>query len=675
MLLPIIVFTGSAALIVGMKSLARAKPNLAQMLAKPRPSAGEIAKAEELNCQTNLKWSVVVLGTVLTIRYLTPLPLALAITPLIAFLQWPWIKAAWFDLTERHTLKANGLTTIVLTGSWITGFYIGSAFALFAFLLSRKINLLSYRLSRQKLSHLFGQQPQTIWLLVDGAEVETPFHEVQAGDIVVAYAGESIPVDGTIIAGNASVDQHCLTGEAKSVEKSPGDRVFANTLVLHGWLHLRVDRLGKQTVAMQLTEIIGHATHYHLSTERRGQKLAGDCVMPIAVLGIAILPLLGADSALAALLARPGMDMNCTAPLALENFIYLCAEHGILVKDIRALELMHTVDTVVFDMTGSLTQEQPEVISVHTCGNLKNWQVLAHAAAAGQLQSHPIAKAIVEEAKQCRLKLPDTVKIHCDDGFGIQVRLGGKRVGIGSLLFVGGGWLTLPPKFEEVQTQCAELGHSLVFVTVDDALVGALELRPALRPEALEVVAGLKRRNLKLAIFSDDRAEHTRQIAQRLGIEECFAGMLPEDKAHQLERLQHEGHSVCFLGNSVNDAIALQSANVSVSLQGFTNATQETAQVVLMGQNLTQLPLFIDLSHRLDSNLDTSFKMSVAAGGGIIGSVLLFHSGIAAMAALNLLAGIAITGNTMLPLRNTMKSYTGLLSSVAQPKMPNKRCG
>ena len=654
MWLPIVVFAGSAALVGGMKSLSRGRrPNLAQMLAAPRPDRG-IAQAGDLECQPGLRWSLVVLGTTLAGRYLTPLPLALAITPLAVYLQWPWIKAAWLDLMERHTLRATGLMPIVLACGWIAGFYVSSAFALFAYLLSRKINLLNVERTRQKLSHLYGQQPQTIWLLIDGAEIETPINEVRSGDIVVAYAGESIPVDGIIVAGNTAVDQQRLTGDAKPVERSLGDRVFASTLALRGWVHVRVELAGKQTVAMQLADIISHATPCPLPTERRGLKLAQDCVMPSAVLGIATLPLLGANSALAVLLARPGIDMNYAAPLALQNFIYLCAENGILVKDGRALELMRTVDTVVFDMTGSLTLEQPEVLSIHTCGKFEKWQVLAHAAAAGQLQNHPIAKAIVEEAKQCGLKLPDTLKISCDADFGVQASIGGQRVHVGSLLFVGDGWLTLPSVLVKRQTQCAELGHSLLFVTVDGVLAGALELRPALRPRAMDVVAELKRRKLKLAIFSGDRIEPTRQIAQRLGIEECFAEMLSEDKVRQIERLQQEGRSVCFLGDGVNNPIALQSANVSVSVRSFTSAAQEAAQVVLMGQSLMQLPLFIDLSQRLDSNLDTSFKMSVATGCGIVGGVFLFHGGIAGMAALNLLANIAITGNTLLPLRNTM---------------------
>lgn len=655
MWLPIVVFAGSAALVGGMKSLSRGgRPNLAQMLAAPKSGRG-MAQAGDLECQPRLRWSLFVLGTTLAGRYLTALPLALAITPLAVYLQWPWIKSAWLDLMERHSLKTTGLMPVVLVGGWIAGFYVSIAFALFAYLLSRKINLLSGERSRQKLLHLFVRQPQTIWLLVDGAEVETPMNEVHVGDVVVAYAGESIPVDGIVVAGNAAVGQQNLTGDAKPVERSWGDHVFATTLVQRGWLHVRVERAGNQTVAMRLANMMGHTSPCPLPAERRGLKLAQDCVMPSAVLGMAALSLLGANSALAVLLARPGMEMNGAAPLALQNFIYLCAENGILVKDGRALELMHTVDTVVFDMTGSLTLEQPEVFSIHTCGKLEKWEVLAHAAAAEQLQSHPIAKAIVEEAKQCGLKLPDTLKIYCDADFGVQASIGGLRVHVGNLLFVGNGWITLPSVLVNRQTQCAELGHSLVFVTVDGVLAGALELRPALQPSAKDVVAELKRRDLRLAIFSGDHLEPTRQIAQRLGIEECFAEMLPEDKARQIERLQQEGCSVCFLGDGVNNATALQSANVSVSVRGFTSAEQEAAHVILMGQSLAQLPLFIDLSQRLDFNLETSFKMSVATGGGIIGGVFLLHGGIAGMAALSLLANIAITGNTMLPLRNTLK--------------------
>ena len=673
--LSIAVFTASAALVGSARALARRRRNLGELLA---PARLDPAEAEAQECGRRFNWSVAALALAAAGRVLAvPAGANLALTPLIVYLQWPWLKAAWADLVERRTVKIVGLMVVTFTGGWIYGAYAPIAFAIFAYSLSLKITSLTRERSRQKLIHLFDHQPQTVWLLVEGAEVETPFQQVKAGDTVVAYAGQAIPVDGVVAAGMATVDQHRLTGEAQPVERAAGDPVLAATLVLRGWLHVRVERAGHETVAMQVAQILQRTTSYHLAVEQRGLKLAEDCVMPSVALSAATLPFLGASSALAVFFARPGIDMYYAGPLALLNFLYLSASHGILVKDGRSLELMHSIDTVVFDKTGTLTQEQPEVAAIHTDGAFDEWQVLAYAAAAEHRQSHPIAKAILAEAGRRGLELPDTGETRCEVGFGIQVTVGGHSVRVGSRRFIEGEGLNLPPALERAQAQSAALGHSMVFVAVDGALAGAVELRPSLRPEAPAIVAKLKSRGLKLAIVSGDRVEPTRHLAERLGIEEYFADVLPEDKARHIEALQQQGRSVCFLGDGINDAIALKTAHVSVSLHGATSIAQDAAQIVLMDQSLRQLPNLFVLSQRLDFNLNTSFRISVATGAGIIASIYLFGGGIGAMASISAFAVLGIISNAMLPLLGTLKKVEGegedaALAALTTPNKPRK---
>jgi Cu2+-exporting ATPase len=666
--LSIAVFTGSAALVGSARALLRRRRNLGDLLA---PSRLDPAEAEARECERRFNWSAVALGLAVTGRVLAvPAGLNLVMTPLIVYLQWPWLNAAWADLVERRTIKIVGLMAITFTGGWIYGAYAAMAFAIFAYSLSLKITSLTRERSRQKLIHLFDHQPQSVWVLIDGVEVETPFQQVQAGDTVVAYAGQAIPVDGVVVAGMATVDQHRLTGEAQPVERSGGDAVLAATLVLRGWLHVRVERAGRETVAMQVAEILQRTTAYHLAVEQRGLKLAEDCVMPSVALSAVTLPFLGVGSAISVFFARPGVDMYYAGPLALLNFLYLSASRGILVKDGRSLELMHRIDTVVFDKTGTLTQEQPEVAAIHTTGAFDEWQVLAYAAAAEHRQSHPIAKAILAEAGRRGLELPDTGETRCEVGFGVQVTVGGQSVRVGSRRFIEGEGLNLPPALDRAQAQSAAFGHSMVFVAVDGGLAGAVELRPTLRPEAPAIVAELKSRGLKLAILSGDRVEPTRHLAERLGIDEYFADVLPEDKARHIERLQLEGRSVCFLGDGINDAIALKTAHVSVSLHGATSIAQDAAQIVLMDQSLNQLPALFDLSRRLDFNLNTSFRISVATGAGIIGSIYLFGGGIGAMATISAFAVLVIISNAMLPLLGTLKKVEGEAEDPALAGLP-----
>ncbi|MDD5033380.1 MAG: heavy metal translocating P-type ATPase [Methylococcaceae bacterium] len=691
MLLPIaaMALAGSAAMIGGAKAFIKGKrPNLAEVLTgqpdaddyldsqKPGngmspwadgkdlltrllnegelPAAAEPAGSGERRVRRDLKLSGAALGMTLAAYFFQP-ALSLFVTPLIVYLEWPIFEGARRDLLNKRGIKIDGLMALFITGAWMVGAYVSSAFSIFSYLLAQKITLHTQDRSRQHLIHLFDQQPRTVWRVIDGVELETPFEEVQAGDTVVVHAGQTIPVDGVVALGMATVDQHRLTGEARPAEKSTGDPVFAATLVTRGSLHIQVEKAGRDTLAVQIAQILEQTTSYHLAVEERGLTLAEKSVAPSLLLSAVALPLHGFGSAVAVLSAMPGVDMYFAGPLALLNFLHVSAQHGILIKDGRSLELLHGVDTVVFDKTGTLTLEQPEVAEVHVSGELGADQVLMFAAAAEYRQSHPIAQAIQAAAEDRNLSIPDVGETRYEVGFGVEVRVDDRRVRVGSHRFMTNEGLDLPQALLEIEARCAEFGHFLAFVAVDGAVAGALELRPRLRPEALTIVTELKRRGLKLAILSGDRIEPTRHLAERLEIDEFFAEVLPEDKANYVEALQQGGRSVCFVGDGINDAIALKKANVSISLRGATTIATDTAQIVLMEQSLDQLPLLFDLALRLERNLMTSFGLSVGTGGVIVGGVFFLHAGIGAVVGFGSFALLGIVGNAMLPLLATMK--------------------
>jgi Cu2+-exporting ATPase len=333
----------------------------------------------------------------------------------------------------------------------------------------------------------------------------------------------------------------------------------------------------------------------------------------------------------------------------------VATRHGILVKDGRSLELLHTIDTVVFDKTGTLTLEQPEVAQVHVCGDFSADDVLLYATAAEHRQSHPIAQAILAAAQARDLPWPNSDETRYEVGYGVQVRVDGHLVRVGSERFMAHEGLALPPALVAVQQRCAAVGHSLVFVAVDGALAGALELQPTPHPEAQAVITELQQQGLTLYILSGDQAEPTRHLAERLGIEHYFANVLPTEKARFVEQLQQQGRAVCFVGDGINDAIALKRANVSISLRGATTIATDTAQIVLMEQSLRQLPLLFDLAHRLEGNLLTSFGLSVGTGVVILGGVFAFHMGVGAAVGFGAVALLGIVGNAMTPLVITMR--------------------
>jgi Cu2+-exporting ATPase len=329
-----------------------------------------------------------------------------------------------------------------------------------------------------------------------------------------------------------------------------------------------------------------------------------------------------------------------------------------LVKDGRALEKLHEVDTVVFDKTGTLTLEQPEVSHIHCCANWQETEVLTFAALAEYRQTHPVAKAILTAAEQHGLELtvPDDAAYAV--GFGVQVNHQGKTIQVGSQRFMQQAEVAIPTMMETVKAHCQESGNSLIFVAVNGQLAGALELQAQLRPETVNMVRKLHQRGLKLCILSGDHRQPTEHLAKRLGIDDVFAEVLPEGKADKIRELQEAGRTVCFVGDGINDAIALQQADVSVSLRGATSVATDSAQIVLMTQSLQQLDQLFEIAYGFNKNLDQTMRMAYIPGTVLIGGVFLLHFGMTA--ALVLYGGgvTAAMSKALSPLRQLSKTDT-----------------
>ena len=269
------------------------------------------------------------------------------------------------------------------------------------------------------------------------------------------------------------------------------------------------------------------------------------------------------------------------------------------------MELLKDVDTVIFDKTGTLTLDQPEIGDIHTCAEENVDTVLAYAAAAEHRQTHPIARAILAEASKRRVPVPEVDGARYEMGFGLSVQLDDQLIRVGSERYMSLEQIAIPCGIQSVLDTGQENGNSLVMVAVDDQLVGAIELRAALRPEVKAVVAELCERQLRIVILSGDQEEPTRKLARELGISSYYANTFPEEKASRVAQLQAEGRSVCFVGDGINDSISLKKANVSISLRGASTAAMDSAQIVLMDQGLRQLPFILNLSHEFEGRYES----------------------------------------------------------------------
>lgn len=585
--------------------------------------AERTVSAEEQTINRNLIASATGLGLAAVGMFLYS-PFAFLSIPFTLYASVDVLREAKDALVEERRLRHSILDATVILSALASHYYVASALASLTYYTGHKLMVLTEDNAQEMVRTMVGTQTRTVWRLVDSTEVETPFEELAVGDIVIVSAGETIGVDGLIAQGMASVDQHMLSGESRPVEKAPGDPAYAGTLVLAGRLHIQVERTGSDTVAAQIGEILRRTADYKSSMQAKSEELSDRSVVPTLGLSGLTWAVLGPSSAVAVIGANYAEILRVVSPLSMLNFLTQAAHRGILIKDGRALELCTQIDTIVFDKTGTLTLEQPHVAHLYTWHERNAAELLTLAAAAEVRQSHPIAKAIVQAAQEQQLLLPMIEEARYELGYGLKVSIDAQTVHVGSLRFMHLEGIPVTPEIYALQELGHEQGSTFVYVAVDGRLDGAIELQATIRPEAKQVIQQLKQRKIEMYIISGDHKEPTRRLAMELGIDNYFAEVLPEEKANLVGRLQAEGRFVCFVGDGINDAIALKKAHTSISLRGASTAATDTAQIILTDESLQELDTVFTLAQRFAANQRIGYLTTFGPGLFCLGGVFFF---------------------------------------------------
>lgn len=467
--------------------------------------------------------------------------------------------------------------------------------------------------SKKKVIDAFRCFPKTVFVLEDAAldpqgqtEIEINLDDVAIGDIVVVKAGESIPVDGVVAFGQGLIDQHILNGETQPVEREAGQTVFAMTVLVAGRIGIRTQRTGEQTTAAQITQALNKTVEYKTDMQLWVESATDKTIAPTILLGAVLSPWIGMANAAAFMYSHPKYKTTLVCSISLLTTLNEASSHGILIRDGRTLELMSDIDTVVFDKTGTLTTEQPQLLSIHTNIGYDEDTVLQLATAAEHRQTHPIAQAIIQAATSRGLIIPESEKPEYHLGLGLTVQYQGKILRVGSLRFIAEQASPDDALWME-QQQKRQTGHTSIAVALDNQVIGIIELDVQIRPESPTVIHGLRQRGIRhIYIISGDQEAPTARLAEQLGIDDYYAEVLPEQKADIVEKLQQEGRSVCFVGDGINDSIALKKAQVSISLTGASTIAIDSAQVILMDKTLNQLCPFFDLARSSQRNIKSS---------------------------------------------------------------------
>ena len=462
------------------------------------------------------------------------------------------------------------------------------------------------------ISALLALAPESAVVRRQGQELTIPTEEIVAGDTVIVRQGGRIPVDGVITDGHAAVDESAITGESLPVEKVPGDAVTSATVTSSGYLELRATRVGGDTTLSQIIRLMEEAASSKAPISRLADRISGifvPTVMAISLTAALLWAFVGGmdvrfclSIAIAVLVISCPCALGLATPVAIMVGTGQAAQQGILIKSAESLELLHKVQTVVLDKTGTVTMGQPRVTDILCAPGVTEEELLCVAASAEKPSEHPLAHAIVEESQARHIPLCPVSGFRSVPGGGIQATLSGEAVLAGNAGYLEQNGVSLAA-MEADAHRLAEDGKTPLFFAESGHLLGCIAVADVVKPDSAKAIAALRRMGRRVVLLTGDNQRTANAIARQIGVDQVIAQVLPQDKAKCVAQLQQQGQRVAMVGDGVNDAPALAQADVGLAIGAGTDIAIESADVVLMKSSLLDIPSAMDLSRAVLRNI------------------------------------------------------------------------
>ena len=459
------------------------------------------------------------------------------------------------------------------------------------------------------ISKLVNLAPKTAIIIREGKEILVNTEDIIENDIVVIKPGEGIPVDGNIIEGVTTVDQSSITGESVPVQKSMGDNVISGTMNKNGFIKIKATKVGENTTLSQIIRLVEEASNSKAPISKIADKVSGifvPTVIVIAFFTTIIWLSVGQSFEFALTMGIAVLVISCPCALGLATPVAIMvgtgkgAENGILIKSAESLELLHNIDTVVLDKTGTITEGKPKVTDIVTKEEENDFIRIA-----GSLENkseHPLAEAILEYAKQKSIKLLDVKKFESISGRGVKGEIEGKKYIGGNLAFMTENNINTKAIIEECN-QISKQGKTVLFFAVDKEILGAIAVADTIKETSKQAIEEFKKRNIQVLMITGDNKTVAENIGKSLGIKDVIAEVLPQDKEKEVNNLQESGKKVAFIGDGINDSPALVKSDVGIAIGSGTDIAIESADVVLMKNNLLDSVTAIDLSKDVIKNI------------------------------------------------------------------------
>ncbi len=618
-------------------------PTLRAAIEKAGYAAAELQEARSDEARRLPAWWPVALSTVLTIPLLAPMLLQLAgidwglggwtqlalATPVQFWLGWRFYRAGWKAVRARAgnmdllvalgTSAAYGLSVYLLFKHAAHGmphlYFEASAAVITLVLLGKWLETRAKRQTTDAIRALNSLRPAVARITRGGAEAEVPVEHVALGDLVVVRPGERIAVDGEVTEGRSHADESLVTGESLPVAKGPGNKVTAGTINAEGVLTIRTTAVGAETTLARIIRMVESAQAAKAPIQRMVDRV--NAVFVPVVLGLALLTFLawaGASgdwgqaliNAVAVLVIACPCALGLATPTAIMAGTGVAARHGILIKDAEALEVAHSVTTVAFDKTGTLTEGKPSLVALEPAAGVTREELLRLSAALQQSSDHPLARAVLDKAREERVPVPEAQDAKALSGRGVEATVAGNALALGSTRLLrelgadAGALLPLALGFEGQGRTVSWL----ISRHGDTARpLGLLAFGDTVKPTARLAVARLQQLGVKTVMLTGDNRGSAQAVAKELGIDEVRAELLPGEKAAVVQTLRAAGEVVAMVGDGINDAPALAAAQVGIAMSTGTDVAMEVAGITLMRGDPRLVADALDVSRRTYSKI------------------------------------------------------------------------
>ncbi len=505
---------------------------------------------------------------------------------------YPIFKEAFSNLLARRMTMELSMTIALAAALAIGEFFTALVIILFV-LIAEVLEGLTVGRGRRAIKDLLDLLPRNAVVRRGGGTQEVEASDIQLGDVVLVKPGARVPVDGLVVGGNSFVDQAPITGESMPVEKLPGSNVYAGTINQSGVIEVRTEGIGRDTAFGKIIEAVERAEKSRAPIQKTADRLAGYLVyFAIGCAALTLVVTQDVRSTISVVIVAGACGIAAGTPLAILGAIGRAARQGAIIKGGLHLEALGTIDTVVLDKTGTLTLGNPEVTDVRPCPGVSAERVVEAAAIAERPSEHPLAKAVLQKAASMSLSVEEPERFEYVPGKGIVCSRNGEQIIVGSKAFL-----------EEHQIDLASFASggnhsSEVLVGRNGRLLGALHIEDAVRPEAGQAVAALRRMGLRTILLTGDVAAIGHAVGKQLGLDEVHAELLPDEKVARIKALLAAGRKVAMVGDGINDAPALTEATVGVAMGSGTDVARESGDVVLLGNDLLKFVETLQVARR-----------------------------------------------------------------------------